>query len=450
MTSAKKLSVTEFPTYEEYKDSGVEWLGEVPKEWEVTRLKNFSKIFNGATPSSSTEIFWDGGITWVTPVDIDGSMYVYQSKRTISRAGYSSCGTTLVPENSVIITCRAPIGKVALAGNKLCTNQGCKSLVISKDVEHKFVYYYFSISQRLLNSFGSGTTFLELSSEALKNFMVCLPSYKEQTLIAQFLDQKTALIDQAIAIKEQQIKLLNERKQIIIQQAVTQGLNPNAPMKNSGVEWIGQIPEHWGVSLGFTVYKEVRDSNKGLIENKVLSLSYGQIIIRPESKMFGLMPESFETYQIVQPDDIIIRCTDLQNDKTSLRTGIVKNKGIITSAYLNIRAKEKLLPSYLHYFFHVLDITKAIYKFGSGLRQNLSFNDFRRMNIATPPLEEQKKIVAFIKNSSNRATEIIALHNQQIQALKEYKTTLINSAVTGKIKITQAMLTEVKEVGYAE
>ena len=431
MTSAKKLSVTEFPTYEEYKDSGVEWLGEVPKEWEVTRLKNFSKIFNGATPSSSTEIFWDGGITWVTPVDIDGSMYVYQSKRTISRAGYSSCGTTLVPENSVIITCRAPIGKVALAGNKLCTNQGCKSLVISKDVEHKFVYYYFSISQRLLNSFGSGTTFLELSSEALKNFMVCLPSYKEQTLIAQFLDQKTALIDQAIAIKEQQIKLLNERKQIIIQQAVTQGLNPNAPMKDSGVEWIGQIPEHWGVrplKFGLKI-------NNGQDHKNVLTES-GYPVYGSGGRF------AFASKYLYDGEALL-----LGRKGTIDRPLYVYGKFWTVDTMFYAICNKKYLTKFAYYFATTIPFS---YYATSTALPSMTQYDLNNHQAIYPPVEEQRNIISFLDTSLKELMNLINLKEREIQALKEYKTTLINSAVTGKIKITQAMLTEVKEVGYAE
>ncbi|MCQ7072260.1 restriction endonuclease subunit S [Salmonella enterica] len=263
---------------------------------------------------------------------------------------------------------------------------------------------------------------------------------KEQVLIANFLDKKTALIDEAISIKEQQISLLKERKQIIIQQAVTQGLDPNVPMKDSGVDWIGKIPAHWDIVPGFTVFKEGKDSNKGMIESQVLSLSYGNVIIKPEEKLVGLVPESFETYQIALPGDIIIRCTDLQNDKTSLRTGIVRNKGIITSAYLNLRLKTEHSAEFMHYFLHALDITKTIYRFGSGLRQNLSYKDFKHMRILMPPKAEQIEIVNYINNQVEVTESSIDLIKNKIEKLKEYKTTLINSAVTGKIKITPEMV----------
>ena len=207
--------------------------------------------------------------------------------------------------------------------------------------------------------------------------LLSLPPLKEQTAIVQFLDNKTALIDKAISIKEKQIELLKERRQILIHNAVTRGLDPNVKMKDSGVEWIGEIPEGWEVLPGLRFFQENNRKNLGMIEKTVLSLSYGKIIIKPIEKLVGLVPESFETYQIVRPYDIIIRCTDLQNDKTSLRTGLALDDGIITSAYLNFSVINNNDPEFYHYFLHALDITKILYKFGSGLRQNLSFVDFK-------------------------------------------------------------------------
>ena len=257
-----------------------------------------------------------------------------------------------------------------------------------------------------------------------------------RSAIASFLDDKTAKIDRTIAQKEKMIALLKERKQIIIQNAVTKGLDPNAKMKHSGVEWIGEIPEGWEVLPGLRFFKENKRSNKGMKESTVLSLSYGNIIIKPEEKLVGLVPESFETYQIVYPGDIIIRCTDLQNDQTSLRTGLAQNKGIITSAYINLGIIGDNHPEYLHAYLHFVDITKVLYKFGSGLRQNLSFADFKRMPILKVPYNEQVQIVEFIQKASLKIERAIEMQHKEIEKLKELKSTLIESAVTGKIKVS--------------
>ncbi|MCG8785171.1 restriction endonuclease subunit S [Tenacibaculum finnmarkense] len=200
--------------------------------------------------------------------------------------------------------------------------------------------------------------------------------------------------------------------------------------KNSGVEWLGEIPEHWEVKPGFTILSESKKKNTGFIEKTVLSLSYGNVIIKPKEKLTGLVPESFETYQLVKPGDIIIRPTDLQNDKKSLRTGLAKNNGIITSAYINLRINTKNDNDYYHYYLHTIDINKVIYGLGSGLRQNISFLDFKRFPFPTPPLPEQTKIAEFLDDKTKKIDEAIAIKTQQINLLKERKQILIHKAVT--------------------
>lgn len=200
--------------------------------------------------------------------------------------------------------------------------------------------------------------------------------------------------------------------------------------KDSGVEWLGEVPSHWGLTIGMNVFRENKRDNKGMKEKTVLSLSYGQIIIKPEEKLVGLVPESFETYQIVEPNDIIIRCTDLQNDQTSLRTGLANDKGIITSAYLNLKVINNHSAKFLHYYLHTLDITKVLYKFGSGLRQNLSFLDFKRLPIIDIPLSEQQKIAQFLDDKTAKIDQAVDLAEKQIALLKEHKQILIQNAVT--------------------
>ncbi|MFD0990473.1 restriction endonuclease subunit S [Mariniflexile jejuense] len=200
--------------------------------------------------------------------------------------------------------------------------------------------------------------------------------------------------------------------------------------KDSGVEWLGEIPEHWKIKPGFTVLSESKEKNTGFIEKTVLSLSYGNVVIKPEEKLTGLVPESFETYQLVKSGDIIIRPTDLQNDKTSLRTGLAKDNGIITSAYINLRVNGKNSNSFYHYYLHTIDINKVIYGLGSGLRQNISFNDFKRFPFPFPPLKEQTAIAQFLDDKTTKIDQAIAIKEQQINLLKERKQILIHKAVT--------------------
>ncbi len=167
--------------------------------------------------------------------------------------------------------------------------------------------------------------------------------------------------------------------------------------KDSGVKWLGEIPSHWTLLPGLAVMKENKEKNSNLEYNTVLSLSYGKIIIKKDINE-GLVPAEYNTYQIVKSGYIVIRCTDLQNDKTSLRTGLVKNEGIITSAYLGLVIDAQNNPSYIHYFLHAWDITKELYRHGSGLRQSLSWLDLKRLPILIPSRTEQDAIVSYLDN----------------------------------------------------
>lgn len=199
--------------------------------------------------------------------------------------------------------------------------------------------------------------------------------------------------------------------------------------KDSGIDWIGPIPEHWEVKPGFSVLKERKEKNKGMISSNVLSLSYGKIIEKPIEKLTGLVPENFETYQLVYKGDIIFRPTDLQNDKVSLRTGLSKFNGIITSAYINLQPINSE-PKFLHYYLHTTDTNKVIYGLGSGLRQNISFLDFKRFGFVVPPIQEQKAIANFLDEKTAKIDALVQTKEQQIEKLKELRQAKIHQAVT--------------------
>ena len=207
-------------------------------------------------------------------------------------------------------------------------------------------------------------------------------------------------------------------------------LQPYPEYKSSDVNWLSRVPAHWELRPAFGAYLPNREKNTGMKEKTVLSLSYGRIIVKPPEKLHGLVPESFETYQIVNPGDIVIRTTDLQNDHTSLRVAMVRNRGIITSAYLAIHTKEGVSPNFGYHFLNVWDLTKAIYGFGSGLRQGLDFIHFKRMPVAVPPPEEQAAIVRFLDYANGRMERAIRAKRKVIALLHEQKQAIIHRAVT--------------------
>ena len=215
----------------------------------------------------------------------------------------------------------------------------------------------------------------------------------------------------------------------------TSNLKPYSAYKDSGVEWLGEVPQHWTVLPGRACYVEKKVPNLALKEKNVLSLSYGRIVVKPPEKLHGLVPSSFESYQIVEPLDIVVRPTDLQNDWNSLRFGLSRHLGIITSAYLCFRTKNTLTPEFGHLLLHSYDLMKVFYGLGSGLRQNLDWSDFKHLACSIPPLPEQTAIVRFLDHADRRIRRYIRAKQKLIALLEEQKQAIIQQAVTGKIDV---------------
>ncbi len=211
---------------------------------------------------------------------------------------------------------------------------------------------------------------------------------------------------------------------------MTANLKPYLGYKNSGVPWLGKVPEQWEILPALATYKPKLVKNAGMIEKTVLSLSYGRIIVKPPEKLRWLVPESFETYQIIEPGNIIVRTTDLQNDRTSLRIGHSRNRGIITSAYLCLETTDRVLNEFGHQFLNAYDLLKIIYGFGSGLRQNLDFVDIKRMPVLVPSKNEQSAIVRFLHHADRQIRRYIHAKQKLIKLLEEQKQAIIHRAVT--------------------
>jgi len=207
-------------------------------------------------------------------------------------------------------------------------------------------------------------------------------------------------------------------------------LGPYPKYKDSCVPWLGEVPRHWSQLPGRACYLEKKLPNTGMQEATVLSLSYGQIVIKPVEKLHGLVPASFETYQVIDPGDIIIRPTDLQNDWNSLRFGLSRHRGIITSAYMCLNIKGVMTREYGHLLLHAYDLKKVFYGLGSGLRQNLDWRDFKYLPCLVPPLPEQSAIVRFIAHFDRRINRLIRAKRRLIELLNEQKQAIIHRAVT--------------------
>lgn len=201
-------------------------------------------------------------------------------------------------------------------------------------------------------------------------------------------------------------------------------------MKDSGIEWIGAIPVTWEIHPIYFYFSERKNKNIFGKEQNLLSLSYGHVIRKNINTVGGLLPESFNTYNIVEANDIIIRPTDLQNDKRSLRTGLCKEHGIITSAYIALKPIADVNVSYVHYLLHTYDIMKVFYNMGNGVRQGLNYSEFSKLMLFLPPMAEQSSIAEFLDKECSELNALISDIQSQIEALEEYKRSVITEAVT--------------------
>lgn len=439
--------------YEAYKDSGVDWIGEVPRHWPISRLgsyfferrekvsdkdyKALSVTKNGILPQLENAAKTKDGDNRKLVKKGDFVINSRSDRKGSSGVSYLDGSVSLI---NIVLESKNII--------PLFSEFLLKS--------NSFIEEYYRVGRGIVADLWT-TRFDEM-----RTIMLAIPSYQEQTLIATYLDQKTTQINQAIAIKEKQIVLLKERKQIIIQNAVTKGLDPNVKMKDSGVDWIGEIPEHWGVKkirYIFEFSKGLNITKENLEDNGVPCINYGEI----HSKY------PFE----VNPDINILKCVSnkyLQNNSKSLlndgdfifadTSEDLEGSGNFT--YLNssvntfagyhtiiCRKKINIDSRFLAYFFDSSSCRMQIRKRVKGVKVfSITQSILKDTYIIIPKHNEQIAIVNILDKISTDFYSASDMINRQIQKLKEYKTTLINSAVTGKIKITPEMINSTQEVSH--
>ena len=205
-------------------------------------------------------------------------------------------------------------------------------------------------------------------------------------------------------------------------------------MRDSGIEWIGAIPQAWGMNTVAQIFLQVKCKNTGLQEKNLLSLSYGKVKRKSIDTVEGLLPESFDGYNIIEKDDIVLRLTDLQNDHTSLRVGLAEERGIVTSAYLTIRNRSNFCPKYLYYYLHSFDIAKGFYGMGAGVRQGLNWDGVKWLKILAPSVPEQERIATFLDAECAEIDAVLEKTRASIEEYKKLKQAVITQAVTRGIR----------------
>ncbi len=441
-----------YQKYPEYKDSDVEWLGEIPKHWEVKKVSHlFNEIGSGTTPTSGDLRYYDGPYNFLQTGDLNDGK-IFKTKKSIKeRALKDFSSLKLYPKGSLIIAMYgATIGKLGILEVEAATNQACCVFKKSnKIVTEYFFYVLLGFRSDIISlSYGGGQP--NISQDLIKSLRLPIAPLPEQTAIANFLDDKTAKIDRAIAQKEKLIALLKERKQIIIQNAVTKGLNPNVKLKDSGVEWIGKIPEHWEVKRFryiFNLDKGLTITKENLIDEGIPCVNYGEI----HSKYgFEVNPDIHDLkcvekeYSFISPSsllkkgDFVFADTSEDIEGSGNFTYLNSDKETFAGYHTIIaKPKIKLFARFLAYAFDSLPFRNQIRSSVKGVKVfSITQTILKELFVWLPPIDEQKQISSYLDNQSVKIDKAISLQQKQIEKLKEYKTVLIDNAVTGKIKVS--------------
>ncbi|MGB6093255.1 MAG: restriction endonuclease subunit S [Moheibacter sp.] len=436
--------------YDSYKDSGIEWIGEIPSHWEVKRIRHIADIYGrigyrGYTVSDI--VFDESGAISLSPSNIENQKLNLKSITRITLDKYEESPEIKVFENDVILVKTASVGKATIVSplNDLATIN--PQLVVFKNyrINQKFFYYEIisKIIQEQINQDLNGGVVNTITQTSLNNYTVIVPSKNEQSAIATYLDQKTSEIDRLIADKEELLKLYEEEKTAVINQAVTKGINPKVKMKDSGIEWLGEIPEHWGavnlkwISKIYSGGTPSRNINEYWQDGTIPWLNSGtvnQFFIKEPSEYITEIALNNSSAKWIPENSILIALAG--QGKTKGMVAQVLFKCTCNQSMGIIVPNEKIENRFLLYYLK--NNYQNIRNLGGGdKRDGINLEMIGGISIPLVPLKEQQSIVDFIESETTRIDAKIEDTQKLIELLKEYRTALISEVVTGKVKVIQ-------------
>ena len=418
--------------YEAYKDSGFEWLGNIPVSWPIVLLSQIvTQVKNKNSDLREQNLLsLSYGRIKRKPIDTNGGLLPE-----------SFDGYNVIESNDIVLRLTDLQNdhrslRVGLATERGIITSAYTTMRPRNSESAKYLYYLLHTFDIRKGFYGMGSGVRQgLNYDEVKKLKLPLPTLVEQESIATYLDRETERIEAIIAEVKASIEEYKAWKASIIYEAVTKGLNPNVELMDSGFEWLGKIPVSWTMVLLSQVVAQVKHKNSELKEQNLLSLSYGRIKRKPIDTSGGLLPESFDGYNIIEANDIVLRLTDLQNDHKSLRVGLATERGIITSAYTTMRPRNPESAKYLYYLLHTFDVCKGFYGMGSGVRQGLNYDEVKKLKLPMPTLTEQIEIGRMLDTKSSQIDSLIAEKEALVKELEAYKKSIVFETVTGKRKV---------------
>lgn len=421
----------------EMKDSGIEWIGEIPAHWDVKRIKDIAYLGSGTTPKSSNEKYYDGTHPWLITGDVQNRLIERNENFITDLALADIPNLKLYPAKTVLLAMYGggTIGNVGLMTYPAYINQACCAMIPKSGIYEKYLFYYLRTKYSRIISTGVGGTQINLSQNKIAAYPIAVPPFKEQQAIADYLDKKTAEIDEQITALEKKSDAYQRLKRSLISEVVTRGLNPTAELKDSGIEWIGEIPEHWEIDRVKSFAKTIKGKSCDYLSDpttdcyQVLSVES----LRQDECQFYDYVKVDDDSQICSPDDIVVIW-----DGAGVGEFLRAKNGALSSTIAKVKfTSKKVLPKYFWYWRYKIEYRLKSIPTGMGI-PHLNPNLLNNYKIAIPPLVEQQAIADYLDKKTAEIDSNISAISSKIDAYKRLKQSLIDEVVTGKRRIEKA------------
>ncbi|MBA8085875.1 restriction endonuclease subunit S [Citrobacter sp. RHBSTW-00089] len=415
--------MAKYKAYPQYKDSGVEWLGEIPLSWDMWKLSHaYEVIGSGTTPTSNNESWFQGNILWVTTGELRETV-IYNTSKNISLQTLQSFPALKVhPVGSIIIAMYgATIGRLGILGVDATTNQACCAMTKSNVINNKYLYYWLQTFRMEIINLSSGGGQPNINQEKVASLKISSPSIKDQILIAAFLDHETTKIDNLIEKQQQLIELLKEKRQAVISNAVTKGLNPDVPMKDSGVEWVGEMPSYWRISklrFMFNFGKGLTITKENLQDEGIPCISYGEVHskygfeVSPKLHSLKCVDEKYlkdNSGSLLSKGDIIFADTSEDIDGSGNFSQLITDD-IVFAGYHTIIAKPFNRKNW-RFYAYLLDCKELRTQVRHAVKGVKVFSItqaiLRGLSIWLPTDDEQKNIAKFLDHETTKIDNLI-------------------------------------------
>ena len=452
--------MAKYKAYPEYKDSGMEWCTALPLGWKRTNLRWLSSIYAGGTPSKNVIDYWENGtIPWINSGAVNQS-YVTEPSTFISKAAFENSSAKWIPKGALVVALAGQgktKGMVAQLGINTTCNQSMAAIVFYEKNLSRYIYWWLTSNYQNIRNMAGGDLRDGLNLELLGDIQCPQPNDGECIRISTFLDHETAKIDNLIEKQQQLIELLKEKRQAVISHAVTKGLNPDVLMKDSGVEWLGEVPEHWIVS-GFKKYLSLIVDYRGKTPNKT---DDGILLVTARNIKKGGIDYTLSQEFIAQSDYKEVMSRGLPDIGDVLFTteaplGEVANVDRVDIALAQRIIKFKGMTSRLdNYYFKYFIMSSAfqqslnLYSSGSTA-QGIKAERFVYLRKLLPPINEQMEIVGFLDKEISKIDLLVEQQFEMLSLLQERRTALISAAVTGKIDVRDWVAPDTQDVDESQ